>query len=374
MEIKESNEQKEIIEKKREYVYWELQNRYSQLCGMHCINALLQGPFVSEKKLFQIAKDLDEEQKKLLGDQEILGEDLSNMDKTGNFNIQVITKALSEFNVELHPIKKNECQKKLSQKDNQIEAVVFNSSSHWFCIRKIDNVWYNLNSANSLPGPQIISDFYLDAFIKGTEEIGFTNFIPDHLPPIPEPSSDIYNNLKKSNQFLVPITVVLSNKKNNSKIEMADEDEEEFEKAIELSKKEFEEKKGNSHVEKQYEGDLQFDNIQFVDGYNNILEQSKNDYFAEIEKSLPKEPPIDEEFFLITVKNKTSPTGFTRRFNPNDKIEDIKNFAMVKFKTNGDIGLFTEKEGNILFDPSQLIKDAGLMKEECIIIKDFDEF
>ena len=58
----------------------------------------------------------------------------------------------------------------------------------------------------------------------------------------------------------------------------------------------------------------------------------------------------------------------------NDKIEDIKNFAMVKFKTNGDIGLFTEKEGNILFDPSQLIKEAGLMKEECIIIKDFDEF
>lgn len=365
-------ESKEEKEKKEKYIYWELQNRYSQLCGLHCINALLQGPFVTEEKLFKIAKELDEEQRKILGNHDYLEEDLSNMDNRGNCNIQVISKALSEYNVELHPLKKNECQEKLSQKDNQIEGIVFNSSSHWFCIRKIDNVWYNLNSTNSLPGPQIISDFYLDAFIKGTEEIGFTNFIADHLPPIPDPFSELFNNLKKHNQFLVPLTVVLSNKKNNTKIEMADEDEEEFEKAIKLSKKEYEEKKGNSHepfIEKQV-----IEDPQFADGYNNILEQSKKDYFIVIENSLPKEPSIDEEFFLITVKYKTFPSKFTRRFSPNDKIEDIKNYSIVKFKTNEDIGLFTEKEGNILFDPSQLIKEAGLTKEDCIIIKDFDEF
>ena len=31
---------------------------------------------------------------------------------------------------------------------------------HWLTIRKVQNVWYNLNSTN-MEGPEIISDFYL---------------------------------------------------------------------------------------------------------------------------------------------------------------------------------------------------------------------
>jgi Ataxin-3 len=40
------------------------------------------------------------------------------------------------------------------------EGFICNSSAHWFAIRKIENVWYNLNSTNQI-GPEIISDFYL---------------------------------------------------------------------------------------------------------------------------------------------------------------------------------------------------------------------
>jgi len=41
---------------------------------------------------------------------------------------------------------------------------ICNSSSHWFPIRKIEDTWYNLNSTNR-GGPEIVSDFYLSAFL-----------------------------------------------------------------------------------------------------------------------------------------------------------------------------------------------------------------
>lgn len=49
-------------------------------------------------------------------------------------------------------------------------------------------MWYNLNSKNS-DGPQIISDFYLSAFISGIEENGYQVFviegkIPDRDPQV----------------------------------------------------------------------------------------------------------------------------------------------------------------------------------------------
>jgi ataxin-3 len=117
-----------------------------------------------------------------------------------------------------------------------LEAFIFNSSTHWFAIRKIDNIWFNLNSTNSYPGPQIISDFYLSAFIKGTEELGYTNFLVKNLQPLPELDSEIYKNLQP-HQRLVKIDDILKHKP--KKINMGDSDEHALERALELSKKEF---------------------------------------------------------------------------------------------------------------------------------------
>jgi ataxin-3 len=44
------------------------------------------------------------------------------------------------------------------------QGFICNSSDHWFSLRKIENVWYNLNSTNKRL-PEIISDFYLSAFL-----------------------------------------------------------------------------------------------------------------------------------------------------------------------------------------------------------------
>jgi ataxin-3 len=49
---------------------------------------------------------------------------------------------------------------------------------HWIAIRKLYGTWYNLNSTNIVPpGPQIISDFYLAAFLDSIKNSGYTIFV-----------------------------------------------------------------------------------------------------------------------------------------------------------------------------------------------------
>ena len=47
------------------YVYWEKQEKDIMTCGVHCLNALLQGPVFTEVQLSEIALRLDEQEKKL---------------------------------------------------------------------------------------------------------------------------------------------------------------------------------------------------------------------------------------------------------------------------------------------------------------------
>lgn len=52
---------------------------------------------------------------------------------------------------------------------------ICNSSDHWFSLRKIDGIWYNLNSTNKRM-PEIISDFYLSAFLIAVKSQGYQIF------------------------------------------------------------------------------------------------------------------------------------------------------------------------------------------------------
>lgn len=256
----------------RKFVYFEKQSN-DRLCGNHCINSLLQFPAFDPVQLGEIAAGLDELEKQLLSEQQNnnpsgLEEnpnpntDISsnveninknpfmhtganfknffkkseNVDDDGNYNVQVLSEALKLFNCEIIPVRKSETEKFIEENMDSLEAFIFNSSTHWFAIRKIDNIWFNLNSTNPNPGPQIISDFYLSAFIKGTEELGYTNFLVKNLPELNPLDSLVYKNLQPY-QKLVSIEDILKNKP--KKINMGDTDEQALEKAIELSKMEF---------------------------------------------------------------------------------------------------------------------------------------
>ena len=80
-----------------------------QLCGQHCLNALLQGPYYTAVDLGSIAQQLDEEERRRMGEagedsaeyRRFVNQPSSNMDDTGFFSVQVIANALNVWGLEL---------------------------------------------------------------------------------------------------------------------------------------------------------------------------------------------------------------------------------------------------------------------------------
>jgi len=162
-------------------VYWEKQGT-DRLCAVHCINSLLQGPFYNELSLAEIARELDSQEKELLMGQgteskdflNYLAEGSNNVADDGNYNIQVISESLKRVG-DLKCISIDSADVK--NKDLSAETgFICNSSAHWLTIRKINGKWYNLNSTNR-EGPEMISDFYLSAFLNSVRENGYIIFV-----------------------------------------------------------------------------------------------------------------------------------------------------------------------------------------------------
>ncbi len=165
---------------------------------------------------------------------------------------------MKKFDVEIFPIKQHDAQKMIQESMDDLQAFIFNSIDHWFTIRRIDGIWFNLNSTNENPGPQIISEFYLSAFLKGTEDLGYTNFIVNNLPPLYDIKDEIYSNIQYPSK-LVKIENILEKKVD--KINMGDGNQFDIERAIELSKKEY--------IDNNFEGDTLYHNGKIL--YNNFI-------------------------------------------------------------------------------------------------------
>lgn len=86
-------------------IYFEKQGQ-DMLCGLHCINALLQGPIFDEVSLSQLAIQLDQEERQLLaGENAQFFQESANVANDGNYSIQVLSKALQQFgNIQATPI------------------------------------------------------------------------------------------------------------------------------------------------------------------------------------------------------------------------------------------------------------------------------
>eukprot|EP00600_Ochromonadales_sp_CCMP1393_P004903 CAMPEP_0174969856 /NCGR_PEP_ID=MMETSP0004_2-20121128/9016_1 /TAXON_ID=420556 /ORGANISM="Ochromonas sp., Strain CCMP1393" /LENGTH=303 /DNA_ID=CAMNT_0016219435 /DNA_START=1711 /DNA_END=2625 /DNA_ORIENTATION=- len=163
-------------------IYHELQD--SRLCGQHCLNNLLQEDFFTPVHLAQIAQELDDQEKVIMsgsGDLDLSPGKSANVDESGNFSIQVLRLALQRFNnVDLIP-----WHEKSGAGDedplNQ-QGFVVNRSEHWFTIRNINNHWWNLNS--TMERPELISEFYLSAFLHQLREDGYSVFIAKGNLPV----------------------------------------------------------------------------------------------------------------------------------------------------------------------------------------------
>lgn len=206
------------------FIYWEKQGK-TKLCGLHCINCLLQGPYYNKEQLDDISFSLIERENKLYEDNLQFNYQLED----GNYNIMVIIEALKIFNIEITQIKLSTISN-LFEEINSLEGFILNSSTHWFCIRKINDIWFSLNSANIYPGPQIISNLFLIEFLKEAINIGFSIFITKNLPKIENSSISLHNT-----QNLVSYQIISEDKP--KKINLGDTDDMELEQVIEKSKK-----------------------------------------------------------------------------------------------------------------------------------------
>lgn len=125
-----------------------------------------------------------------------LKEESGNVAMDGNYSIQVLqcnsicqVEALKKMNLEMVSIQAFGEKQDLNNK----KAFICNNAAHWIAIRKIHNVWYNLNSLG-MRLPEIISDFYLSAFLVSVKQCGFQIFsVEGEFPKSTEDSFDHYN-------------------------------------------------------------------------------------------------------------------------------------------------------------------------------------
>jgi hypothetical protein len=167
--------------KPRFYIYHEQQE--SALCGQHCLNNLLQGPHFTAIDLSDIAQSLDEEERRLQSGIELTPDSFqsNNVDDSGNFSIQVLKNALFRYSkCDLVPWhqnpRDNDYQEEMVEAAHlSNKAFIVNRLNHWFTVRKIRNRWWNLNSMNETP--ELISDFYLSAFLVQLRTEEFSVFL-----------------------------------------------------------------------------------------------------------------------------------------------------------------------------------------------------
>jgi len=358
----------------REFVYFEKQ-KSDRLCGLHCLNALLQGPFFNVGQLSEIALELDKKEKNLYNSNKID----SNVDLDGNFNIQVLTKALNNYNCIIKNVKQSEVSNILNNNStNQNFGFIFNSIGHWFAIRKIEDIWFNLNSTNSSPGPEIISDFYLSLFIDSCANSGYTIFFVKNLPL--KPLNDIiYQNLQNY-QSLVSLNEILKAK------EVNDKKKKEREELIKLKREQEKFNQENNYIygnmidyynyenyPSQYYNDI-YENYQNInnfpyyqnyqneyhplDTFENDIQKAKelslSQHYKELEKKLPREP-IKGFSISINYKGKI----LNRKFSENDTIGDIKNYIKCQLKINKNFEIYQSQPKKFYNNDDMTIKEAG---------------
>ena len=332
----------------RKLVYFEKQSN-DRLCGVHCLNSLLQAPYFDPVTLSEIGLRLDEMEQKLLGS----NAEHSNVDDDGNYNIQVLTEALKVYGCEVRPLKPREAIS-LLEKNEKVEGFIFNSSTHWYSIRKIDNIWFNLNSTNTYPGPEIISDFYLSAFIQGAEDIGYTNFLVTKLPRLPDINSQVYSNLQPYQRLVKYEDIIKA--RDAKKIK-----KQEHEKKEEDDKK-FKAFQGKGHkIDEGADTNIQmFEDDEMMTAY----QLSLIEYAERIKKELP---PVPSDGWKITIRYNNN--IYEHRWRYTSKIGDIKKYVQSEIPTLSKVELFTPFPRMVYDRDEMTLKDAGLWNNQTINAK-----
>lgn len=146
-------------------VYFEKQESGSQLCVLHCLNNVLQGPCFSVEDLVAISTELDKAERALLRGHELLrsyAHDSLNLSETGFFSVQVLEAALGVYGVHWQPLGRETVGERAVRSAAcsavAYGALLLHQSSHWFALRRFgkrqtSRRWVLLDSLKT--GPEI---------------------------------------------------------------------------------------------------------------------------------------------------------------------------------------------------------------------------
>ncbi|KAL2303883.1 hypothetical protein Nmel_009165 [Mimus melanotis] len=176
-----------------------------------------------------------------------------NMDDSGFFSIQVISNALKVWGLELILFNSPEYQRLGIDPINE-KSFICNYKEHWFTVRKLGKQWFNLNSL--LMGPELISDTYLALFLAQLQQEGYSIFVVKG--DLPDCEADQLLQMIRVQQMQRPKLIGeeaaqsrdqrLSRSDVDQAVEvnhpfdgtgMLDEDEENFQRALALSRQEI---------------------------------------------------------------------------------------------------------------------------------------
>jgi len=157
-------------------VYWEQQGA-NRLCAVHCANAILQGPRLKFDDLLRHAQELDAKERELLG---IAGGEVNgsppasqNWDRSGNFSLGVLQKALMEAaGIELVYVDRGDVNRDTSRESGFLANS--HAREHWFAVRRVRGRWWDLDSLRS--APREISEAELSSNLEDVRGRGFTVF------------------------------------------------------------------------------------------------------------------------------------------------------------------------------------------------------
>ena len=145
---------------------------------------MLQAPVFSVGELYELAHQLDEEERLKMAEngteteeyKSFMRQSSYNIDERGYFSIQVIHKALSVWDLELVALNCDDSRaKRAAQTPDVMNAYICNYHEHWLTIRKINDCWYNLNSVLEEAKP--ITNTYLSLYLAQLLTEGYSIFL-----------------------------------------------------------------------------------------------------------------------------------------------------------------------------------------------------
>lgn len=175
------------------HVYHERQ--LGALCGVHCVNNLLQCPRFGPGDFAEIGVRLDQKERRLLcgiepEDSAHAGANVDSGADGGNFSIQVLRIALARAGLKLTPAEHPDARALMAQGFSQcVGAYVVQRRAHWYALRAVGPCWWDLDSTLEFPRP--LEDSQLTSRLKRLMQRGHHVFLVSGSLPHPNVEAGI---------------------------------------------------------------------------------------------------------------------------------------------------------------------------------------